>query len=83
MMIGPLADHQRFQDRGIGRGPVRDAVPRTLQASEIAGIRAILVHAISERARKFYVECGFVASPVDPMTLMITVAEAAKSFIAR
>ena len=83
MVIGRLAVHQRFQGRGIGRGLLRDAVLRTLQASEIAGIRAILVHAISEQARKFYVECGFVASPVDPMTLMITVAEAAKSFVAR
>jgi GNAT superfamily N-acetyltransferase len=83
MVIGRLAVHQRFQGRGIGAGLVRDAVLRTLQASDIAGIRAILVHAISERAREFYVECGFVASPVDPMTLMITVAEAAKSLIAR
>lgn len=83
MVIGRLAVHQRFQGRGIGPGLVRDAVLRTLQASDIAGIRAILVHAISERARKFYAECGFVASLVDPMTLTITVAEAAKSFIAR
>lgn len=82
MVIGRLAVHREFQGRGIGRGLVRDAVLRTLQASEIAGIRAILVHAISERAQKFYVECGFVASPVDPMTLMITIAEAATSFIA-
>jgi hypothetical protein len=44
-------------------------------------IRAILVHAISERARKFYEDCGFIASPMDPMTLMITVAEAGKAFI--
>ncbi len=83
MVIGRLAVHQRFQGRGIGPGLLRDAVLRTLQAAEIAGIRAILVHAISERARKFYVECGFVTSPVDPMTLMITVAEAARSFVAR
>jgi hypothetical protein len=57
-------------------------VLRTLQAAEIAGVRAILVHAISERARKFYEDCGFIASPMDPMTLMITVAEAAKALVA-
>ncbi len=83
MVIGRLAVHQKVQGRGIGPSLLRDAVLRTLQASEIAGIRAILVHAISEQARKFYVECGFAASPVDPMTLMITVAEAAKSLVGR
>jgi hypothetical protein len=54
-----------------------------LQAADIAGIRAILVHAISERAREFYEDCGFIASPMDPMTLMITVAEAVKAFIGK
>jgi len=49
---------------------------RTIQAAEIAGIRAILVHAISEDAKKFYERCGFSPYPVDPMTLMITVADA-------
>jgi len=52
---------------------------RTLQAADIAGIRAILVHAISERARQFYEERGFIASPMNPMTLMITVSEAVKA----
>jgi hypothetical protein len=47
-----------------------------VQAAEIAGIRAILVHAISENAKRFYVKSGFIVSPVDPMTLMISVADA-------
>jgi hypothetical protein len=46
--------------------------------SAIAGIRAILVHAISKNAKCFYEAAGFVSSPVDPMTLMVTVAEAAR-----
>jgi hypothetical protein len=58
-------------------------VLRTLQAAEIAGVRAILVHAISERAREFYEACGFIPSPMDPMTLMITVAEAVKAFVSK
>ena len=49
---------------------------RTVQAAEIAGIRAILVHAISERAKRFYEKWGFRSSPIEPMTLMISVAEA-------
>ncbi|WP_159783749.1 GNAT family N-acetyltransferase [Sodalinema gerasimenkoae] len=52
------------------------AVLRTLQAAEIAGIRAILVHAISDDAKRFYETCGFTASPVDPMTLMVKVSDA-------
>jgi GNAT superfamily N-acetyltransferase len=83
MIIGRLAVHKGFQGRKLGPGLLRDAVLRTLQAAEIAGIRAILVHAISERARKFYEDCGFTAFPMDPMTLMITVAEAVKAFIGK
>jgi GNAT superfamily N-acetyltransferase len=83
MIVGRLAVHRDFQGRKIGRALLRDAILRTLQAAEIAGVRAILVHAISDRARRFYEECGFAASPMDPMTLMITVAEAAKAFVGK
>jgi GNAT superfamily N-acetyltransferase len=83
MIVGRLAVHRDFQGEKIGPGLLRDAVLRTLQAAEIAGVRAILVHAISERARKFYEDCGFIASPMDPMTLMITVAEAVKAFVGK
>jgi hypothetical protein len=47
----------------------------------MVGMRAILVHAISERARKFYEGWGFLPSPVDPMTLMITLPQAAKELL--
>ena len=78
MVIGRLAIDVEFQARGIGPALLRDAVLRTVQAAEIAGIRAVLVHAISERAKRFYEKWGFIASPIDPMTLMVTVTEAAK-----
>lgn len=76
MVIGRLAVDKTVQRRGIGKGLLRDAVLRTVQAAEIAGIRAILVHAISEPAKRFYEGCGFTASPIDPLTVMLTVAEA-------
>ena len=76
MVIGRLAVDETAQGQAIGAALLRDAILRTLQAAEIAGIRAILVHAISERAKRFYEKWGFTASPVEPMTLMITVAEA-------
>jgi GNAT superfamily N-acetyltransferase len=79
MVIGRLAIDQSIQGQGIGPALLRDAILRTLQAAEIAGIRAILVHAISERAKRFYEKWGFVSSPVEPLTLMITVAEARKA----
>ena len=78
MVLGRLAVDREWQGRGLGRGLLRDAILRTLQAAKIGGIRAILVHAISERARGFYLDCGFRASPIHSMTLMITIADAEK-----
>jgi GNAT superfamily N-acetyltransferase len=76
MVIGRLAVDLNWQAQEIGRALVRDAILRTLQAAAIAGIRAILVHAISEQAKQFYSNCGFTPSPVPPMTLMITIKDA-------
>ena len=81
MVIGRLAVDQTVQGQAIGPAMLRDAVLRTVQAADIAGIRAILVHAISERAKRFYEKCGFSSSPIEPMTLMITVAEARKVIV--
>jgi GNAT superfamily N-acetyltransferase len=79
MIVGRLAVDQSCQGRNIGPSLLRDAVLRTLQAAKIGGIRAILVHAISEEAKRFYERYGLAVSPVDPMTLMITVADAKKA----
>ena len=79
MVLGRLAVDQAYQGRGLGAGLLRDAILRTLQAAELGGIRAILVHAVSEDAKRFYERQGFVVSPVDPMTLMITMADARKA----
>ncbi|MFM2314097.1 MAG: hypothetical protein RLZZ04_3373 [Cyanobacteriota bacterium] len=76
MVIGRLAVDSHWQGKGIGRALLRDAILRTLQAAEIAGIRAILVQAISEDAKQFYEKCGFTASPLDPMTLMVKINDA-------
>jgi GNAT superfamily N-acetyltransferase len=81
MILGRLAVDQACHGHGIGSGLLRDAVLRTLQAAEVAGIRAILVHSISDAAKRFYEKHGFAASPVDPMTVMITTAEAARMLV--
>lgn len=83
MVIGRLALDQSVQGQGVGPALLRDAILRTLQAAEIAGIRAVLVHAISERAKHFYEKWGFISSPLEPLTLMITVAEAQKILVNR
>jgi GNAT superfamily N-acetyltransferase len=79
MIVGRLAVDQAWKGRNVGRSLLRDAVMRTVQAAKIGGIRAILVHAISEDAKRFYERYGFQSSPIDPMTLMITVAGAKKA----
>ena len=78
MILGRLAVGRSYREKGIGEGLLRDAVLRTMQAAEIAGIRALLVHAISADAKRFYERYGFISSPVDPMTVMITLSEAEK-----
>ena len=74
MILGRLAVDKAFQGRGLGTGLLRDAVLRTAQVAEVAGIRALLVHAISDAAKRFYEGFGFIPSPADPMTVMITLA---------
>lgn len=79
MVIGRLAVDRRWQGQGIGQALLRDALRRTLQAAEIAGIRAVVVHAISEEAKQFYERYGFIASSIEPMTLMVKVNDAVAS----
>ena len=81
VVLGRLAVDLEFQGRGLGRALLRDAVLRSLQAAHIIGVRAILVHALSDDAKTFYESCGFVPSPVNPLTLTVTVSEAKKAFL--
>jgi len=76
VLLGRLAIDRAWQKKGLGADLLRDAVLRTLAAAELIGVRAILVHAISEEAKTFYQKQGFRASPIEPMTLMITIDEA-------
>lgn len=75
MVIGRLAVDREHQRRGLGSGLLRDALLRTVNAASVVGIRAVLLHAISDDAKRFYERAGFSASPVDPMTMMITLGE--------
>ena len=71
MLLARLAVHKDWQKRGVGRALLRDAVQRTLHAAEIAGIRALAVHAKDEQARRYYAQFDFVPSPADPLHLLV------------
>ena len=71
MVLGRLAVDVAYQNRNIGRGLLKEAILRCLQVKEIIGVRALLVHAKSDRAKSFYLRQGFSESPIDPMILMV------------
>lgn len=71
MILARLAVDRQCAGRNIGTGMVRDALLRTLQAADIAGIRALLVHALNDKAAAFYRERGFAPSPFDPLVLFL------------
>jgi len=71
MLLARLAVHKDWQRKRIGRTLLKDAVLRTVQAADIAGIRALAVHAKDEAARRYYEQFDFVASPTDPLHLFV------------
>jgi GNAT superfamily N-acetyltransferase len=79
LVLGRLAIHKTHQQAGIGTALLSDAIRRAVQASEIAGVTALLVHALSENARRFYRSRGFVESPIKPMTMCLLLATVKKA----
>jgi len=71
IVLGRLAVHSDWSDRGIGSGLLKDAILRSIQAAELIGVRALLCHAIDANAKAFYLKHGFVESPKDPLTVLI------------
>ena len=70
VLLARLAVDRTEQGKGLGKALLRDALARSAQAAEVVGVRAVMVHAIDEAARKFYLHHGFEASP-DPFQLMM------------
>jgi GNAT superfamily N-acetyltransferase len=71
MLLARLAVDRRWQGQSVGKAFLRDAMLRTLQAADIAGIRAFAAHAKDEAARNFYQNFDFIPSPTDPMHLFV------------
>ena len=79
MVLARLAVDSAYQKQGLGSALLRDALLRTIAAAQIAGIRAVLLHAMSDDAKRFYERAGFYECPIDPMMMMITLAEVEKN----
>jgi GNAT superfamily N-acetyltransferase len=71
MLLARLAVSQDWKGRGLGSALLKDALLRTLQAADIAGIRAMAVHAKDDDARTFYIHFDFLPSPSDPLHLFM------------
>jgi len=71
MVLARLAVDQRLQGQQVGGALLKDALQRAVSVAQNIGVRALLVHALNDRARQFYAHYGFVPSPANPMTLML------------
>jgi GNAT superfamily N-acetyltransferase len=71
MLLARLAVDRTYQGVGLGQALLKDALHRTAQAADIAGIRALVVHAKDEQARQWYEQFNFDPSPTDPLHLFL------------
>lgn len=81
LLLGRLAIDTNYHNKGLGSALLRDAMIRAVSVAGDAGIFAMLVHALSEPAKRFYLSRGFVESPFEPMTLIMTL-ETVRSILA-
>jgi GNAT superfamily N-acetyltransferase len=75
IVLGRLAVDAREQGHGLGRALLRDAVLRVAAAAREVGVAAMLVHALNDQAKAFYVAAGFEPSPVVPMVLILRIKD--------
>lgn len=80
MVLGRLAVDKAWQQHGVGRGLLKDALLRTIQVSQNVAVKALLLHTISDTAKYFYKRFGFIESPVSPSTLMLPLKDFEKYF---
>jgi GNAT superfamily N-acetyltransferase len=75
VVLGRLAVATSHRGRGLGRALFQDAASKLFYAADVIGIRGMVVHALSAEAHSFYRSLGLESSPLDPMMLMVTVAD--------
>ncbi|MEJ7838297.1 MAG: GNAT family N-acetyltransferase [Thermomicrobiales bacterium] len=79
VVMGRLAVDVTVSGSGVGSGLVKDAVRRALLVSESVGVKALLVHAISEDVKRWYMTLGFLESPIEPLTLCLALDSARRA----
>lgn len=72
LLLGRLAIDKHHHNQGLGRALLRDAMLRAVNVASDTGVFALLIHALSEPAKRFYLSRGFLESPLEPMTLLMT-----------
>ena len=82
-VLGRLAVDKKYQHQRLGSALLKDAMLRTLTVAQNVGVRALLVHAISEDAKRFYLNYGFQESLIDPMTLFLSMRQLRALFQSR
>lgn len=76
ILLSRLAVDRKEQGSGLGKNLLRDAILRSVDASEIIGVRSLLVHALNDTARAFYAHFDFEPSPTDPLHLLLLMKDA-------
>jgi predicted N-acetyltransferase YhbS len=76
ILLSRLAIDRKEQGSGLGKNLLRDAIARSVAAAEIVGVRALLVHALHDEARAFYLHFDFEPSPTDPLHLLLLMKDA-------
>lgn len=82
ILLSRLAVDRKEQGSGSGKNLLRDAILRSVQASGIVGVRALLVHALHDNDRTFYAHFDFEPSPTDPLHLVLLIKDA-RSIVGR
>jgi GNAT superfamily N-acetyltransferase len=75
VVLGRLAVAKGYHGKGLGCALFHDAALRVIQAADVIGIRGLVVHALSAEVKAFYLRLGLEESPLDPLTLMVTIAD--------
>jgi GNAT superfamily N-acetyltransferase len=75
MILARLAVCKNYKNLGLGRSLLSDALLRTIQASNIGGLRAVIAHAKDDIAKNFYLKYGFEESILDPYHLMLPIQD--------
>lgn len=81
LILARLAVDRSCQKIGLGRSLLKHAFLKTISAAEIAGLRALVVHAKDDVARRFYEQFGFAQSPLDPLHLFLLLKDIQKQVV--